>query len=443
MSDLSQQIPHEVAAVLDAFPDPAIILGLDYRILAANAEYQKVYGDGSMIPGRNCYEVSHGIKVPCEMAGESCPVMDVLDSGEPKRVLHVHRTPRGNEHVDVEARPIFNDKGKICYLLEIMRKTRVSSAVPSSHGLVGKSPNFVRMLGLLKRVADSNTSVLLLGESGTGKELVAQAIHDESRRYAKAFVPVDCSSLTENLFESELFGHEKGAFTGATNNKIGLVEAAEGGTLFLDELGDVPLALQVKLLRLLETSSYRRVGSIDVRPADFRLICATHRDIAQMVKDGKFREDLFYRISPFPIEIPALSDRRDDIQLLIDSMLERLSTKPTKPNIEPNALDCLMRYDYPGNIRELKNIVERALLLADGELITRDELPHDLLKSVSEQPKPMPLQFDEIIPLDEMEQRYLLSADNQHKGDRKSLAKKLRISESTLYRKLKELYESD
>lgn len=443
MSNSNQQIPHEVTAVLDAYPDPAIILGLDYRILAANAEYQKVYGTNSPIRGRNCYEVSHGIKVPCEMAGESCPVMDVLHSGEPKRVLHVHHTPRGNEHVDVEARPVFNKNGKIRYLLEIMRKTHVSSATPSHHGLVGNSPGFVKMLELVRRVADSTASVLLLGESGTGKELVAKAIHDESRRHSKAFVPVDCSSLTDTLFESELFGHEKGAFTGATNLKIGLVEAAEGGTLFLDELGDVPLALQVKLLRLLESTSYRRVGDIEVRSADFRLICATHRNIPQMVKDGEFREDLFYRISPFPIEIPALRKRRDDIPLLITSLLQRLSTKPTKPKIDPDALNCLVRYAFPGNIRELRNVIERALLLADGEFITRDELPHDLLKSVSEQSKPSPMRFDEIVSLEEMERRYLLSADNQHQGDRKSLAKKLGISESTLYRKLKELYEAD
>jgi len=438
-----KQIPQEVAAVLDAYPDPAIILGLDYRILAANAEYHKVYGDSSPIRGRCCYEVSHGIKVPCEKAGESCPMMDVLDSSEPKRVLHVHRTPRGNEHVNVEARPIFNEKGEISYLLEILRKTRVSSAVPSQHGLVGNSPGFIRMLELVKRVADSNASVLLLGESGTGKELVAKAIHDESCRHNKAFVPVDCSSLTDSLFESELFGHEKGAFTGATTLKIGLVEAAEGGTLFLDELGDVPLALQVKLLRLLESSSYRRVGDIEVRPADFRLVCATHRNIPQMVKEGKFREDLYYRISAFPIEIPALRERRDDIPLLISSLLKRLSTKPISPDIDPVALDCLMHYEFPGNIRELRNVIERALLLADGEFITCNELPHDLLNSVSQQSKPLPIQFDEIISLDEMEHRYLLSADNRHKGDRNSLAKKLGISESTLYRKLKELYEAD
>ncbi len=437
-----QKIPHEVAAVLDAYPDPAIILGLDYRILASNTEYQRTYGDSTPIRGRSCYEVSHGIKVPCEKAGESCPMMDVLQSMEPRRVLHVHHTPRGNEHVDVEARPVFNENGEICYLLEIMRKTRVSSATPSDHGLVGNSPGFIRMLELAKRVADSNASVLLLGGSGTGKELVAKAIHDESRRHNKAFVPVDCSSLTDTLFESELFGHEKGAFTGATNLKIGLVEAAERGTLFLDEIGDVPLTLQVKLLRLLESASYRRVGNIEVRSADFRLICATHRNLSKMVKDGDFREDLYYRISPFPIEIPALRERRDDIPLLIDSLLQRLSHRPATPKIDADALDCLMHYEYPGNIRELRNIVERALLLADGECITCNELPNDLLKSVSEQFKTPPRQSDEIIPLKEMEQHYLLSADNRHKGDRKSLSKKLGISESTLYRKLKDLYDA-
>ena len=441
MTEAFRKLPHEVKAILDAYPDPAIILGLDYRIIAANSEYHKVYGDGSPMPGRNCYEVSHKIKVPCEMAGESCPVMDVLHSGEAKRVLHVHHTPRGNEHVDVEARPVRNEKGEICFLLEIMRRTKVSSAVPSAHGLVGNSPGFIRMLELIKRVADSKTAVLLLGESGTGKELVAQAIHDESGRRANAFVPVDCSSLTDNLFESELFGHEKGAFTGAANSKIGLVEAAEGGTLFLDELGDIPPALQVKLLRLLESSSYRRVGSIEPKKADFRLICATHRNVEEMVRRGEFREDLFYRISPFPIELPPLRERRDDIPLLIETLLNRLSTSHQEYRIDPDALKCLMDYNFPGNIRELRNVIERALLLTDGEVITRDGLPVKLQKSVSDLSTRSPIKFDEIIPLEQMEQCYLIAADKQHKGDRKSLASKLGVSESTLYRKLKEIYE--
>lgn len=443
MTYTCQKIPHEVAAILDAYPDPAIILSLDYRILAANAQYKKVYGDSSPIRGRNCYEVSHGIKVPCEMAGESCPMMDVLYSGEAKRVLHVHHTPRGNEHIDVEARPVRNEKGEICYLLEIMRKTRVSSASPSDHGLVGNSLNFIRMLELVKRVADSKTSALLLGESGTGKELVAQAIHDASSRHSKAFVPVDCSSLTDNLFESELFGHDKGAFTGAATAKVGLVEAAEGGTLFLDELGDIPPTLQVKLLRLLESSTYRRVGSIEAKKADFRLICATHRNIEEMVSRNDFREDLYYRISPFPIELPPLRQRRDDIPVLIDTLLKRLSTSEPLCQIDPDAMECLMHYDFPGNIRELRNIIERALLLTDGDFITCNELPNNLLRSVAKESNPSPLRFDEIIPLDEMERRYLLTADNQHKSDRKSLATKLGISESTLYRKLKELYALD
>jgi len=443
MSNAWQKIPHEVAAVLDAYPDPAIILGLDYRILAANAQYKKVYGDSSPIRGRTCYEVSHGIKVPCEMAGESCPMMDVLHSGEAKRVLHVHHTPRGNEHVDVEARPVRNETGEICYLLEIMRKTRVSSASPSDHGLVGNSLNFIRMLELATRVADSKTSVLLLGESGIGKELVAKAIHDESSRHSQAFIPVDCSSLTDNLFESELFGHDKGAFTGAATAKVGLVEAAEGGSLFLDELGDIPPALQVKLLRLLESSSYRRVGSIEAQKADFRLICATHRNIEHMVARGEFREDLYYRISPFPIELPALRQRRDDIPLLIDTLLKRLSTSEPLRQIDPDAMECLMHYDFPGNIRELRNIIERALILTDGDHITRNEFPDKILQSAAKESKPSPLRFDEIIPLEEMQQRYLLTADKQHDGDRRSLATKLGISESTLYRKLKQLYASD
>ncbi len=187
--------------------------------------------------------------------------------------------------------------------------------------MVGKSASFNRLLGLINRVAGHDVSVLLLGESGSGKELVAHAIHQASARHSSACVTVECSGLSESLFESELFGHEKGAFTGAVLKKKGLVEEAEGGTLFLDEIGDVPLSLQVKLLRLIETRTFRRVGGVEQKNSNFRLICATHKDLKSMVKKGLFREDLYYRISTFPIRLPTLRERRSDIPLLVETIL--------------------------------------------------------------------------------------------------------------------------
>ncbi len=292
-------------------------------------------------------------------------------------MLHLHHTPRGDEHVDVELTPIVGASGRIEYFVERMTTVREASSFPAESGLVGKSPAFNRMLEMLRRVAPSGTTALLLGESGTGKELVAQAIHQQSGREQGPFVVVECSGLTESLFESELFGYEKGAFTGANQRKIGLVESASGGTLFLDEVGDIPLSLQVKLLRLLESGTFRRVGGVETLRADFRLIAATHRDLKGMVERGSFRRDLYYRLSVFPIHLPSLRERREDIALLTDTLLARLAPGRAY-TLSDDARARLQAHDYPGNIRELRNILERAMLMADGDTLLADHLPPEL-----------------------------------------------------------------
>jgi DNA-binding NtrC family response regulator len=433
----SDAIPVQVRELLDLYQDPAILLSHDYRILAANPAYCRLYGEGEPLAQRHCYEVSHHYSVPCDQAGESCPLKDSLASGQPERVLHVHHTPRGDEHVDVETHPIRDEQGNITYFMEVMRQSRVASASPSERGLVGRSPAFNHMLELIQRAAPSETTVLLLGETGTGKELVAQAVHEQSGRRDGPFVPVECSGLTETLFESELFGHEKGAFTGANSRKIGLVESARGGTLFLDEVGDIPLAMQVKLLRLLETGTYRRVGGVEALQADFRLVCATHRGLKDMVADGSFRADLFYRISSFPVELPALRERRVDLPLLIETVLQRVAPERTL-QLDAGALACLRRYRFPGNVRELRNMLERASLLADGDTIGARHLPEDCQCDGPAETESTPLCADgDIIPLDELEQRYLQQISARFRGDRKELAARLGISERTLYRKLR------
>ncbi|HHJ17998.1 MAG TPA: sigma-54-dependent Fis family transcriptional regulator [Gammaproteobacteria bacterium] len=432
----SEHSQTEVTGVLDALGAPAVALTPDYRILAANQAYRDTYGDGKPLHDRHCYEVSHHYVVPCDQAGESCPLADCLASGRKQRVLHLHHTPRGEEHVDVETHPVRNDDGEISYVIEIMRETRTASSRAEAHGMVGRSRAFNRMLELVNRVAPAETAALLQGESGTGKELVARAIHDNSPRSDRPFVVVECSGLTESLFESELFGHERGAFTGAHAKKIGLVEAAEGGTLFLDEVGDVPLSLQVKLLRLLESGTYRRVGSVVPRKADFRLVTATHRDLQAMVDAGSFRRDLFYRISTFPIALPALKDRAEDLPLLIESLLSRLSPGQVY-TVSPAALACLQRYRFPGNIRELRNILERAMLLTDDEEILPAHLPAEACDA-DDRHRQLPA-GDEILPLKELERRYLIQVLARFPGDRDSLAEKLGISKRTLFRKLQEL----
>jgi len=421
---------NELISFLETHPDPQIVMGIDYRILAANAAYRRVYAGERNVVGQFCYAISHGYSRPCDECGESCPLAASRVSGEPRRVLHLHHTPRGEEHVDVELTPIIGTSGKIAYFVERMLTVREASSFPAESGMVGKSAAFNRMLELVRRVAPSDTAALLLGESGTGKELVAQAIHQQSRREHGPFVVVECSGLTETLFESELFGYEKGAFTGASQRKIGLVESASGGTLFLDEVGDIPLSLQVKLLRLLETGTFRRVGGVETLRADFRLIAATHRDLKTMVERGSFRRDLYYRLSVFPIHLPALRERRGDIALLAETLLARLAPGRAY-TLSEAARMRLQAYDYPGDVRELRNIIERAMLMADGDTLLEEHLPPELKSDEAGMPG-----VDDIVPLETAELRYLQWVLAHHGGDRKSLAAQLGISERTLYRKL-------
>ena len=423
----------DARAMLEAFEEPAILIGLDYVILAANSAYQRLYGHCPVGNGSRCFEVSHHYQVPCDQAGEACPLRESLETRRRQRVLHVHHGPEGQEHVDVETWPVPGPDGRIQFFIEVLRPMPVASARANDGSqLTGRSRAFNRMLGLVTRAAPSDVSVLLQGETGTGKELVARAVHEASLRHEAPFVPVDCSGLTETLFESELFGHEKGSFTGAVSSRIGLVEAAAGGTLFLDEVGDIPLALQVKLLRLLETRSYRRVGSVEPRRADFRLVAATHRDLRRMVEQGQFREDLYYRISTFPIEVPPLRDRLEDLPLLCEAILQRLAYGQGRV-LSDDALGELQAYDFPGNVRELRNVLERSSLLADGPEILVEHLPPEVVgrQGLAVLPE------DELLTLEEAEAHYLGRALALHQGDRSSLARMLGVSERTLYRKLR------
>jgi two-component system response regulator HydG len=419
-------------SVLECFPTPAVLVSADYRILAVNQAYDAAFSNGAETTGQHCYRVSHGYRVPCDQAGEDCPLRKTVQGGDAQRALHLHHTPRGLEHVDIEAMPIRDQQGKVIAVLELLHLLRGPGGRAAEPVLVGRSAAFARVLELVRRVAGSEAAVVLLGESGTGKELVAQAIHDGSRRAAGPFVPLECSGLTETLFESELFGYEKGAFSGAQSRKIGLVEAARGGTLFLDEVGDIPLSLQVKLLRLLETSTFRRVGGVEPQRADFRLVCATHRDLRARVAAGAFRQDLYYRINTFPIDLPPLRDRLEDLPLLVQVLLNRVASG-RQMRLQPEAMECLRRYSFPGNIRELRNILERASLLAAGDVI----LPEHV-SEVCEGggPPAVPARFHDVVPLQEMETRYLQWAAAAFPGDRRSLAAALGLSERTLYRKL-------
>jgi DNA-binding NtrC family response regulator len=443
---MSKQVLPELISYLDSLDEPHILCDVGYRIVAANTAYRRRFRSDDSLLGQTCFHVSHRYSAPCDQAGETCPLKQSLSSGQRERVLHLHHTPDGEAYVNIELAPVRDETGRIAYFIEKMEPLGSSHHMPDARAMVGRAPAFRRMLELMTRVAPSDATVMLQGESGTGKELVAKAIHDASHRADRPFVAVDCSGLTETLFESELFGHEKGAFTGAAMRRIGLVEAASGGTLFLDELGDIPLGMQVKLLRLIETGAFRRVGASEFLKADIRLISATHRDLRTMVEDNRFRQDLYYRLSTFPIALPALRERRQDIPLLAESLLERVAAG-RELRLSETAMACLMAYDFPGNVRELRNVLERASLLCDGAVIQTEHLPQEI-----QEPARRTLLAKAGIPdggegdaspglltLSEIESEALSERLRRHNGNRKSLAAELGVSERTLYRKLRQL----
>ena len=298
--------------------------------------------------------------------------------------------------------------------------------------ITGRSPAIQQAVALARKVAPTEATVLLLGATGTGKEVFANAIHAASTRAAKPLVAVNCSTFGSELLESELFGHVAGAFTGATANKKGLIEAAKGGTLFLDEVGELPLALQAKLLRVLETGDYLRVGDTVPQKADVRLIAATHRDLQHEAQEGRFRQDLYYRLAVFTLHIPGLAERRTDITLLAEAFLERFSERlgKTVTGMDQGVKDRLMAYGWPGHVRELRNVIERACILCEGPALDLASLPLELQGEPEQKLGP-------IHELERVEREHIRRV-LAHTGGNKTLAAELLgIGLTTLYAKLK------
>ncbi len=332
-------------------------------------------------------------------------------------------------------------------------RPRASRAAPggSSVDLLGASPKMQRIFKLVARVAPTDSTVLLVGESGTGKELVARSIHLQSRRSRGPFVPVNVGALPESLVESELFGAVRGAYTGATSDRMGLVEEADGGTLFLDEIGDMPLPLQVKLLRTLENNEVRRVGENAVRVVDVRVIAATHRHLQAESRAGRFREDLYYRLNVVQIDLPPLRERREDIGLLAEYFLDRTMKRWDRPGhtFAPETAELLERYDYPGNVRELENAVEHAVAVAEAPVLKPTDLPAVFRaarmlpaeggaepgEAAAPPPRPRPR---EEWTLAEVEREHIRLVLARHRGNATAAARTLGISRTTLWRKLRE-----
>ena len=306
----------------------------------------------------------------------------------------------------------------------------------NERAFIGKSERIVEVYKNIARAALSQSNILILGESGTGKELAARAIHANSPRKNKTFTAVNCGALTETLLETELFGHVKGAFTGATSDKRGLFEEADDGTLFLDEIGDISGSLQVKLLRAIQEGEVRRIGSNETRKVDVRIVSATHRDLESMVRTGKFREDLFYRLKVIAIEIPPLRERKEDMPELIDHFLTRFSARAKKKisHVDNEAMRGLKQYRWPGNIRELEHAVEHAVAMAQGEILFPENFPQEVFR-------PVPADLAESaastegLGLDELEKRHIIQTLKEMGYNKSKTAEKLGIDRATLYRK--------
>ncbi|MEN8178745.1 MAG: sigma-54-dependent Fis family transcriptional regulator [Pseudomonadota bacterium] len=473
---------------LDHFVDthnrPFVVIGRDFTVVSVNKAYENTFqvkrGD---LEGKKCHEILHHLDRPCFEMGEECPYAQCYMTEQPCSCLHTHYDQQGRTRwVRINLYPLRADDGSL-YVGEMMEEiaAREESDLDSGQRPVGNSKAFLRTIEQLEQAARSDAPVLLIGETGTGKELAANLIHRYSQRSEHPFIALDCTVVTESLFESEVFGHEKGAFTGSAGAKEGLFEVADRGTLFIDEIGEATLNMQAKLLRVLELGEFRRVGGNKTLEANTRIVCATNRLLWERVKSGEFREDLYYRIACFCIRIPALRERLEDIPVLSEEILKRIASKIGRTyRLADEAIHYLSGYNYPGNIRELRNILQVAVAHSSnspGAIITGDkirqylrmrnefetpsiqgeayELQQDCgvgsvvcspessaqgmgLPDLRELKQPSAAQSaDEIVSLKDVEAKHIADLLRLYKGNRRQVAEVMGISERTLYRKLK------
>ena len=433
-----------VSAVFDSFHRVLICLDRDFRIVHASASLAKLVGEeiAASLVGQPVHEL-----LGPELFGAGGALRGVVEQGELREGWRASmRIADGSIRlVSVSVAPFVADPRGICdprvaYVV-IVRPAEddasIGTAAPTAFaGMIARSSAMARLFHLVQNLQASDTTILLTGESGTGKEVLARAIHMHSSRKSGHFVATNCAALPADLLESELFGHVRGAFTGAIRDRAGRVELASGGTLFLDEIGDMPLVLQVKLLRFLQDRTFERVGDSVTRKADVRIIAATNVDLRKAIADGRFREDLYYRLRVVPIEIPPLRARREDIEPLARYLLARVAARHGRElRFSPDAIRALLRYSWPGNVRELENAIEYAVAVGPGQTIHPEDLPLEILEPT----KPMP-----IVPhTPAAEAELLRRALEEHRWQRDATARSLGISRTTLWRKMREAGLSD
>ena len=435
---LDEPSPERFEAVIQSISDGVMTVDSDWRITCFNKAAERISGiSRKEAMGRHCYEV-----LKSNLCRDTCAMRYTIETGRPVVNLAVYLVHREGIEVPVSiSTAIFKDKdgnlqGGVVTFRDLRQVEEFRKEIKKNYSygdIISKSNNVKKILGVLPTIAESDSTVLITGESGTGKEIFARAIHASSGRKKMPFVAVNCGGFPETLIESELFGHEAGAFTGATRARQGRFARAQGGTLFLDEIGDLPLPLQVKLLRVLQEKVYEPLGGTRSLSTNARIITATNRDLHKMVADGTFRQDLFYRINVINLEIPPLRERLEDVPLLVDHFITRFSALQNKDieAISHDALDVLMNYDYPGNVRELENIIEHGCVLCPGGLIHVKHLPDSLRPTLDS--------FVRADTFEEMERQFIIFMLKKNKWHRLATARDMGIHKTTLFRKIKKL----
>ena len=429
--------------ILDSIADGVFTVDKEFNVTSFNRAAEKITGMNSREAiGRKCFNVFHA-----NICQTACALKETITTGKEFIDVHVNiLNLEGNIiPISISTAPLRNDRGKIIGGVETFRDLSAFEALRkeisrqySVEDIISKNHEIQSIFEILPHIAESDCTVLIQGESGTGKELFARAIHNSSKRKKGPFIAVNCGALPENLLESELFGYKKGAFTDAKKDKPGRFALAEGGSLFLDEVSDLSPLLQAKLLRVLQEKEYEPLGATTTLKADARIIAATNRNLSTMVSQKSFREDLFYRLNIVKMELPSLRKRKEDIPLLVNHFIKKLNLKTGKKIIfvSEHIIRLLMSYDFPGNVRELENIIEHAFVMCQGEKLEVEHLPAEFRESFMTASSTKPSSFHD--RFQESEENIIKDALQRNLGNRSATAKELGMHPSTLWRKMKQ-----